>query len=104
MLWVHPQPVKGQDTLSRLLSCLYLQERHLPRKGLFVTNPVNSWKIVTATAVVVGFLLLILYVGLSRYYNAQELDMLVEGANANGQSYSVTIHNQLTGSYSFNAE
>ena len=51
-----------------------------------------------------GFLLLILYVGLSRYYNAQELDMLVEGANANGQNYSVTIHNQLTGSYSFNAE
>ncbi|HIX79194.1 MAG TPA: hypothetical protein H9978_04510 [Candidatus Corynebacterium faecipullorum] len=69
-----------------------------------MTNPTSAWKIATAIAVVGGFLLLILYVGLSRYYNAQELDMLVEGANANGQNYSVTIHNQLTGNYSFHAE
>ena len=69
-----------------------------------MTNPTSAWKIATAIAVVGGFLLLILYVGLSRYYNAQELDMLVEGANANGQNYSVSIHNQLTGNYSFNAE
>lgn len=69
-----------------------------------MTNPTSAWKIATAIAVVGGFLLLILYVGLSRYYNAQELDMLVEGANANGQNYSVTIHNQLTGNDSFNAE
>lgn len=69
-----------------------------------MTNPTSAWKIATAIAVVGGFLLLILYVGLSRYYNAQELDMLVEGANANGQNYSVTIDNQLTGNYSFNTE
>ncbi|OFP63845.1 hypothetical protein HMPREF2978_09370 [Corynebacterium sp. HMSC074C01] len=69
-----------------------------------MTNPVSAWKIVTAIAVVGGFLLLIPYLGLSRHYNAQELAMLIEGANANGQNYSVTIHNQLTGSYSFNAE
>lgn len=57
---------------------------------------------VVAAIVVVGlFLLLLLYLGLSRYYNAQELDSLVEGAEANGQSYSVEIHNGLTGSYSF---
>lgn len=73
-------------------------------KGLFVTNPVSAWKITTAIAVAGSVLLLILYVGLSRHYNAQELAMLVDGANANGQDYSVTIHNQLTGSYSFNAE
>ncbi|WP_246819237.1 hypothetical protein [Corynebacterium sp. HMSC04H06] len=59
---------------------------------------------VVAAIVVVGlFLLLLLYLGLSRYYNAQELDSLVEGAEANGQSYSVEIHNGLTGSYSFRA-
>lgn len=55
--------------------------------------------------VVVGlFLLVLLYLGLSRYYNAQELASLVEGAEANGQSYSVVIHNGLTGTYSFNID
>ena len=57
--------------------------------------------VVTAIIVVGMFLLLLLYLGLSRYYNAQEVDSLVEGANANGLSYSVEIHNGLTGSYSF---
>lgn len=60
---------------------------------------------VVAAIVVVGLflLLLLLYLVLSRYYNAQEMDSLVEGAEANGQSYSVEIHNGLTGSYSFRA-
>lgn len=57
--------------------------------------------VVTAIIVVGMFLLLLLYLGLSRYYNAQEVESLVEGANANGLSYSVEIHNGLTGSYSF---
>lgn len=57
--------------------------------------------VVTAIIVVEMFLLLLLYLGLSRYYNAQEVESLIEGANANGQSYSVEIHNGLTGSYSF---
>ena len=69
-----------------------------------MTNLVNTWKTVAAIAVAGSVLLLILYVGLSRHYNAQELAMLIEGATANDQDYSVTIHNQLTGSYSFNAE
>lgn len=60
---------------------------------------------VVAAIIVVGmFLLLLLYLGLSRYYNAQEVQSLVEGANASGQSYSVVIHNGLTGSYSFSAD
>lgn len=63
----------------------------------------SSARIVVAIVVVGLFLLLLLYLGLSRYYNAQELDSLVEGAEANGQSYSVEIHNGLTGSYSFRA-
>ncbi|MDD7581976.1 hypothetical protein ACEE23_04550 [Corynebacterium sp. 32222D000AT] len=63
----------------------------------------NAPMVVAAIVVVGLFLLLLLYLGLSRYYNAQELDSLVEGAEANGQSYSVEIHNGLTGSYSFRA-
>lgn len=57
--------------------------------------------VISAIIVVGMFLLLLLYLGLSRYYNAQEIESLVEGANANGQNYSVEIHNGLTGSYSF---
>lgn len=60
---------------------------------------------VVAAIIVVGmFLLLLLYLGLSRYYNAQEVQSLIEGANSNGQGYSVVIHNGLTGSYSFNVD
>jgi hypothetical protein len=56
-----------------------------------------------AAIVAVGMFLLLLYLGLSRYYNAQEVESLVQGAIANGQTYLVEIHNGLTGSYSFNA-
>ena len=73
-------------------------------KGLLVTNQVRVWKIATSIAVAGSVLLVVLYVGLSRYYNSQELAMLVDGVTANGQDYSVTIHNQLTGGYSFNAQ
>ncbi|MHC2799856.1 hypothetical protein FKE98_05790 [Corynebacterium aurimucosum] len=69
-----------------------------------MTNQVRVWKIATSIAVAGSVLLVVLYVGLSRYYNSQELAMLVDGATANGQDYSVTIHNQLTGGYSFNAQ
>ena len=60
---------------------------------------------VVAVIVLVGmFALMLLYLGLSRYSNAQEVSSLVEGANANGQSYSLVIHNGLTGSYSFEVD
>lgn len=54
-------------------------------------------------AILVGgiILLAVFYVGLSRHFNAQELHALIDGANANGQDY---LHNELTWSYSFNAE
>jgi len=57
-------------------------------------------------AILVGgiILLAVFYVGLSRHYNSQELQALIDGANANGQDYTVVLHNELTGSYSFNAE
>ncbi|WP_179948254.1 hypothetical protein [Corynebacterium liangguodongii] len=57
---------------------------------------------VVAILAVGTVLLLLLYLGLSRYYNGQELKALVEGAEATGQSYNVIIHNGLTGRYSFN--
>ncbi|OFP29275.1 hypothetical protein HMPREF2993_11150 [Corynebacterium sp. HMSC068G04] len=61
--------------------------------------------IVPAAILVAGLVILaVFYVGLSRHYNSQELQALIDGANANGQDYSVVIHNELTGSYSFNAE
>ena len=60
---------------------------------------------VPAAILVAGLVLLaVLYVGLSRHYNTQELQALIDGANANGQDYNVIIHNELTWSYSFNAE
>ena len=60
---------------------------------------------VPAAILVAGLVFLaVFYVGLSRHYNSQELQALIDGANANGQEYSVVIHNELTGSYSFNAE
>ncbi|MGV0387765.1 hypothetical protein [Corynebacterium sanguinis] len=49
------------------------------------------------------FPLRLLYLGLSRYFNAQELKTLVDGTEAAGQSYSVIIYNGLTGRYSFKA-
>ena len=60
---------------------------------------------VPAAILVAGLVLLaVFYVGLSRHYNTQELQALIDGANANGQDYTVVLHNELTWSYSFNAE
>jgi len=54
-------------------------------------------------AIIVGgiIILLCLYLGLTRYYNSQELESLIEGAESKGEKYSVTIHNNITGKYSF---
>lgn len=68
-------------------------------------QPTPKEPLVVVAIVAAGlFLLSGLYLGLSRHYNAQELETLVEGAEANGQSYSLTIQNELTGRYSFNIE
>lgn len=76
----------------------------MPEVDTVKTEVRASAPMAVAAIVVVGiFLLMLLYLGLSRYYNAQEVDSLVQGAIANGQTYSVEIHNGLTGSYSFHA-
>ncbi len=60
---------------------------------------------IPAAILVAGLVILaVFYIGLSRHYNSQELQALIDGANANGQDYTVVLHNDLTGSYSFNAE
>lgn len=60
---------------------------------------------IIAGIVIIGlFSLLVLHLGLTRYYNAQQVQSLVDQADANGQSYSLVIHNGLTGSYSFKIE
>ena len=60
---------------------------------------------IPAAILVAGLVILaVFYIGLSRHYNSQELQALIDGANANGQDYTVVLHNELTGSYSFNAE
>lgn len=60
---------------------------------------------VVAAIVVVGIILLVaLHLGLTRYYNGQQIKSLVDGAEENGQSYTLIIHNGLTGSYSFNVD
>lgn len=67
--------------------------------------PKVSAPVVVATITAVGlFLLALLYLGLSRYYNAQELHMLIDGATAKGQDYTVIIHSGLTGRYSFSID
>lgn len=68
-------------------------------KGARITPPM----ILAAIMVVVVLALGMLYLGLARYYNAQEVKMLVDGAEANGRGYTLVIHNSLTLSYSFEA-
>lgn len=70
--------------------------------GNFLRN--TSVKVVVLIIVVGLFLLLMLHFGLTRYYNARELDSLIDRAEAEGKEYSVIIHNNLTGRYSFNVE
>lgn len=54
-----------------------------------------------AAIIVAGLILLTgLYLGLTRYYNSH----LVDKAHENGQSYTVVMHNEFTGRYSFNID
>lgn len=72
-------------------------------KSLKVKPLTQGGHVVLAIAVLGLFFLLRLQLGLTRYYNAEQLERLVSGADAKGEDYSVVIHNRLTGSYSFNA-
>lgn len=96
---VHRAPqILRQQNRGRLL--VQMSEVDAARNGVR-----DSRQMVVIASIVVGMLLLLLlYLGRSRYYNALEVESLVEGAISNGQSYSVVIHNGLTGSYSFSVE
>lgn len=57
----------------------------------------------TAALIIIGviFLIVLGLVAANSYFNYQEVQALVEGANQQGLGYEVVIHNQLTNSYSF---
>lgn len=96
---VHRAPqILRQQNRGRLL--VQMSEVDAARNGVR-----DSSQMVVIAIIVVGMLLLLLlYLGRSRYYNALEVESLVEGAISNGQSYSVVIHNGPTGNYSFSVE
>lgn len=57
--------------------------------------------IFVVTPLVVLALFTFAYVGAERHFNMKEIDALVEGADKNGRSYELVIHNKLTMRYSF---
>ncbi|KQB86002.1 hypothetical protein [Corynebacterium lowii] len=61
------------------------------QKGLYIT----------AGVVVLVILVSTFLVGSQNYFNRQEVKMLVDEASKHGHSWEVTIHNELTHSYSF---
>lgn len=63
----------------------------------------NASSTMVFAAIIVGLLILMsaAYVAQAQYYNSKELDSLVKGASEAGKSWSVTIHNDLTGRFTF---
>lgn len=64
-------------------------------------------KAITKGLIVIIMLSLIMIVSLvatERYFNQQEIDMLVEGAEARGVDYELIITNELTKAYKFEAK
>lgn len=64
-------------------------------------------KAITKGLIVIIMLSLIMIVSLvatERYFNQQEIDILVEGAEARGVDYELIITNELTKAYKFEAK
>lgn len=64
-------------------------------------------KAITKGLIVIIMLSLIMIVSLvatERYFNQQEIDILVEGAEARGVDYELIITNKLTKAYKFEAK
>ncbi|MHA6258941.1 hypothetical protein ACXYMX_03395 [Sporosarcina sp. CAU 1771] len=57
------------------------------------------WSIVTIPIVVALFLMLT-----TSYFNTKEINLLTSGCYENGGVVNMVIHNNLTGSYSFECE
>ncbi|RAI82269.1 hypothetical protein BFS35_000880 [Macrococcoides goetzii] len=64
-------------------------------------------KAITKGLIVIIMLSLIMIVSLvatERYFNQQEIDILVEGAESRGVDYELIITNELTKAYKFEAK
>ncbi|QRN50246.1 hypothetical protein [Macrococcoides bohemicum] len=54
--------------------------------------------------IMLSLIMIISLVATKRYFNQQEIDILVEGAEARGVDYEVIITNELTKAYKFEAK
>lgn len=54
--------------------------------------------------IMLSLIMIISLVATKRYFNQQEIDALVEGAEARGVDYKVIITNELTKAYKFEAK
>ncbi|MFC6117270.1 hypothetical protein ACFPVV_01380 [Macrococcoides bohemicum] len=54
--------------------------------------------------IMLSLIMIISLVATKRYFNQQEIDALVEGAEARGVDYEVIITNELTKAYKFEAK
>ncbi|ATD30051.1 hypothetical protein ETI06_04735 [Macrococcoides goetzii] len=54
--------------------------------------------------IMLSLIMIISLVATKRYFNQQEIDILVEGAEARGIDYEVIITNELTKAYKFEAK
>ncbi len=54
--------------------------------------------------IMLSLIMIISLVAAKRYFNQQEIDILVEGAEARGVDYEVIITNELTKAYKFEAK
>ncbi|WP_312039337.1 hypothetical protein [Macrococcoides bohemicum] len=54
--------------------------------------------------IMLSLIMIISLVATKRYFNQQEIDALVEGAESRGLDYGLIITNELTKSYKFEAK
>ncbi|ANU28494.1 hypothetical protein [Planococcus versutus] len=60
----------------------------------------SKWKWTVPTFLLIPLVILLLMASQS-YFNAAEIDLLIEQAEKYGHEYEIVIHNQLTNAYSF---
>ena len=54
--------------------------------------------------IILSFIMVVSLVATERYFKQQEIDILVEGAEARGADYELIITNELTKAYKFEAK
>lgn len=64
----------------------------------------NKTAIIVVTSIVAVLAVAVMAVLTQRYFNVKEIDLLVDQANNKGYGWELTVHNELTMSYSFEAK